>query len=423
MARRMRSPSATDASSAVFHLQRRRAAARPGVGLVNSLVTTIRLNPLLALLALSALPARSAAAEETPHFDTKAGQAFVIDAETGTVLFSKDPDRLIPPASLAKLMTAEVIFDAVKSGRRSLDESFAVSEHAWRTGGAPSGTATMFAAITSEVPLRDLIQGIVVQQANDGCIIAAEGMAGSEEDFVRSMNERARQLGFTRSVFRNATGLPAEGQVTTVRELALLGLHLWKEYPELYKYYAQPDFTWNKIFQRNRNPLLAMGIGADGYGYSIVASASQNGRRVFAAMGGTASEKERAEEARAMIDWAMKSFDRKRLFADGEVVGEASVYGGDTGSVPLKAKGPIDILVPNTDHDRIVARIVYRGPLVAPVEQGVPVGSLKVWLGDMLTQETPLYTAASVGRGSLGQRAFDAIAELLTGWLRTVLNG
>lgn len=377
------------------------------------------------LVLATAMTSLMAAAQED-LFETRAKQAFMIDAETGTVLFSKDPDRLIAPASLNKLMTAEVIFDAVKSGRYSMDDSFAVSENAWRTGGAPSGTSTMFAALKSVIRLQDLIQGIVVQSANDGCIIVAEGMDGSEANFATQMTERARKIGLEKSVFKNSTGLPAEGQVTTVRELTQLGLHIWKEYPELYKYYAQPDFTWNKIIQRNRNPLLGMGIGADGMqlgftegeGYAIVGSASQNGRRVFAAMAGLASEKERSEEARKLIDWGMKAFNRRELFADGAVVGEASVYGGEKGSVALKAKGPVSILVPITNRDKVIARIVYEGPMVAPVEEGTPVGALKVWIGDTLSQQTPLFAAENVGVGALHQRAIDAVGELLIGWMR-----
>ncbi len=388
-------------------------------------MTSLR-SVLGAAVALLPVLAFHPAMAQEELFETKAKQAFMIDAETGTVLFSKDPDRLIAPASLGKLMTAEVIFDAIKSGRYTMDDSFAVSENAWRTGGAPSGTSTMFAALKSVIRLEDLIQGIVVQSANDGCIIVAEGMDGSEANFATQMNERARKIGLEKSVFKNSTGLPAEGQVTTVRELTQLGLHLWKEYPELYKYYAQPDFTWNKIIQRNRNPLLAMGIGADGLqlgftegeGYAIVGSASQNGRRVFATLAGLANERERSEEARKLIEWGMKAFNRRELFADGEVVGEASVYGGEKGSVALKAKGPVSILIPITNRDKVIARIVYEGPMIAPVAEGTPVGALKVWVGDMLSQQTPLFAAENVGVGALHQRAFDAIGELLIGWMR-----
>jgi len=383
-------------------------------------MTILRAACLALLAAFLASPAAAQA------FETKAQQAFMIDAETGTVLFSKDPDKLIPPASMAKLMTSELIFDAIKTGKHALTDTFVVSEHAWRTGGAPAGGSTMFAELKSVIPLDALLQGIIVQSANDGCIIVAEGMAGSEENFAKLMTDRARALGLKKSIFKNSTGLPAEGQLVTVRELALLGLHMWKAYPELYKYYSQPEFKWNKINQRNRNPLLAMGIGADGMqtgfteesGYAIVASAASGGRRVFAAMGGMSSDKERAEEARRLIDWGMKSFDTKLLFADGAVIGEASVFGGAKGGVALKAKGPVEILVPSDNRDKMIARIVYVGPVVAPVKAGIPVGSLKIWIGDTLSQETPLFTAESVAVGSLSQRAIGAVEELLIGWMR-----
>lgn len=374
----------------------------------------------IAILFLLALPARA------QLFETRAEQAFMIDAETGTVLYSKDADKLIPPASLAKLMTMEVVFNALKTGRLSMDDQFAVSEHAWRTGGAPSGTSTMFAALKSSIRLEDLIQGVVVQSANDGCIIIAEGMAGSEENFAQLMTERARRIGLTKSVFKNATGLPAEGQLVTVRELAMLAHHLWREYPDYYRYYGQTEFTWNKIRQTNRNPLLRMDIGADGLktgfteesGYAIVGSVDRQGRRLFVALSGLPSENARAEEARRILDWGVRAFQKHEVFAVDEVVGEAKLYGGEKGSVALKAKTPVAIFVPITNRERLVARIVYQGPLQAPVEEGMPVGTLKVWIGDTLSQETPLYTAESVGTGSLHSRAIDAIGELLVGWMR-----
>ena len=359
-------------------------------------------------------------------FETKAAQAFMIDAETSTILFSKDADKLIPPASLAKLMTMEVVFDALKAGRYTLDDTFQVSENAWRTGGAGSGGSTMFAELKSTIRLEDLIQGVVVQSANDGCIIIAEGMAGSEENFATLMTERARAIGLTQSVFKNSSGLPAEGQFVTVRELAKLGQHIWREYPEFYKYYSQPDFTWNKITQRNRNPLLGMDIGADGMktgfteesGYAIVGSVSRDGKRVFAALSGMTSERERAEEARKMLDWGMRAFQKTELFAGDEAVGEAQVYGGAKSGVALKAKGPVNIFVPITNSDRLIARIVYEGPVIAPVEEGTQIGTLRVWIGDTMSQETPLFAAETVELGSLHQRALDAVGELMVGWMR-----
>lgn len=374
-------------------------------------------------MALAAAVISSAHAQ---LFETRAKQALLIDAETGTILFSKDPDKQIPPASLAKLMTMEVVFNAIKSGRLTLDDTFVVSENAWRRGGAMSGGSTMFAELKSSIRLEDLIQGVIVQSANDGCIIIAEGMAGSEENFAKLMTERAREIGLTTSVFKNPHGLPAEGQIVTVRELVKLAQHIWREYPEFYKYYAQREFKWNGILQRNRNPLLAMNIGADGMktgytqesGYAIVGSVERDGRRLFAAMSGMESENERAEEARKLLDWGIRAFERVSLFDAGEMIGEAKVYGGSKSGVKLTAHGPLAIFVPITNRDRMIARIVYRGPVLAPVEAGSVVGSLKVWIGDTLSQETPLYAAESIPRGKLYERALDAVEELLVGWLR-----
>ena len=359
-------------------------------------------------------------------FETKAAQAYMIDAETGSVLFSKNADALIEPASLAKLMTMEMAFDALKAGRLKLDDTFVVSEHAWRAGGAPSGTSTMFAKLKSTIRIEDLIRGVTVQAANDACIVIAEGMAGTENNFARQMTERARRIGLEKSAFVNATGLPADGQQTTVRELVTLARHLWKDYPDFYRYYGEKEFTWNKIRQLNRNPLLGMDIGADGLvagaseenGFGIVGSAEQGGKRVIAALSGLKGDKERAEEARKLLEWGLRSFEKTQVFATDEVVGEAQVFGGEKSGVALKAKGPVELFLPITNRDKLTARIVYQGPLAAPVEEGQEVGELKVWIGDTLSQEMPLYAAESVALGSLPHRALDAAKELAVGWLR-----
>jgi D-alanyl-D-alanine carboxypeptidase (penicillin-binding protein 5/6) len=378
----------------------------------------------LAGLLLLLLAATGAAAQEL--FETKAKQAYMIDAETGTILFSKDADASVPPASLAKLMTMEVVFGALKSGRLTMDEQFYISENAWKNGGAGSGGSTMFAIPKSSIRLEDLVQGVVVQSANDACIAIAEGISGSEANFATIMTEKAREIGLTKSEFRNATGLPAKGQVVTMRELVILARHIWSTYPEYFHFYSQPEFTWNKITQRNRNPLLKMDIGADGMktgfteesGYAIVGAVQRDGRRLFVAMSGMATEKERAEEARKILDWGMRAFERKKLFAAGAVVGEAQVYGGEKGGVALAARGPIDVFIPIASRDRIKARIVYQGPLIAPVEKGRAVGSLKVWIGDTLSAETPLFAAEDVAQGPLRLRAIGALEELLIGWMR-----
>jgi D-alanyl-D-alanine carboxypeptidase (penicillin-binding protein 5/6) len=358
-------------------------------------------------------------------FETKATQVYLIDAETGTVLFAKGENAVVPPASLAKLMTMEVVFDAIRKNELTLDTEFPVSEHAWRTGGAPSGTATMFAALKSRVRVVDLIQGVTVQLANDACIILAEGMTGSEEAFAKRMTGRARELGLAASVFHNSTGLPDPQNKTTMRDMALLAQHIQANYPDLFKYYSQTEFEWNKILQRNRTPLIAANIGVDGFatgfaegfGFGMVATMQRDGRRVFLALGGLATDKERVEETRKILDWSMTAFERKRLFEAGDSVGEASVYGGAVSHVQLVTANAVDVLVPVNNPERLSAKVIYRWPLKMPVEAGQQAGTLKIWSGERLLREVPVETSATVGQGSLSTRAVDALQELLFFWL------
>ncbi len=361
-------------------------------------------------------------------FETKAKTAFMIDAQTGTVLFEKDADTPIPPASLAKLMTVELVFHALKNGSRSLSDTFKVSENSWRTGGAMSGGSTMFAKLDSVIPLQDLIRAVIVQSANDACITIAEGFAGSEASFATLMNDRAKELGMSKSIFKNATGLPAAGQQVTMRELAMLAKHIWKEYPEEYKIFSEPDFTWNKITQRNRNPLLSMDIGADGMktgfteetGYAIVGSVQRNNMRVFVAMSGMASERERSEESRKLLDWGASAFSSIPLYAANESMGDASVFGGSNSSVKVGTTVPVSVLIPTANKDKLKARVSYRGPIMAPIEKGQQIGTLKVYVGEALTQETPLVALEDVPVGTLFQRATSAASELMTGWIRSL---
>ncbi len=361
-------------------------------------------------------------------FETKAKQAFLMDADTGTILFEKDSDKPVPPASLSKLMTMEMVFHSIRTGEHSVDDMIHISENAWRTGGAGSGGSTMFAKLDSDIKLNDLIHAVIIQSANDACIAIAEAFSGSEENFAKAMTARATQIGMTRSVFKNSTGLPAEGQKVTMRDLATLARHIWKQYPDFYPIYGQREFEWNKIKQRNRNPLLAMNIGADGMktgfteesGYAMVGSSSREGRRLFMALSGMASERERAEEGRKMLEWGIRAFEKRDLFKEGEVIGEASVFGGSKSSVPLVAKGRLSIFVPVANADQLKARVVYQGPVAAPIELGAEVGLLKVFIGDRLFQELPVYAGEAVEVGNLRQRAESAAYELMTGWLRAL---
>jgi len=327
---------------------------------------------------------------------------------------------------MAKLMTVEVLFNEMRQGRLNAESEFTISENAWRRGGASAGGSSMFAQLNSKIKLPDLLRGIIVQSGNDASIAAAETVGGSEENFARMMTDRARQLGLTKSVFKNATGYSHPDQKVTARELALLALHLIETYPEEYKLFSEREFTWNKIRQQNRNPLLTMNIGADGLktgylqesGYGLTASAVQNGQRLVLVVGGLKTATERANEARKLLDWGFRAFEARQLFAAGDPVGEARVFGGDHGSVPLVAKKPVRLLLPRGSNDRIVARIVYQGPVQAPVEQGVPIGRLKVTRGEVQALDVPLYAGEAVGVGSLPRRAVDGLLELGTGLVR-----
>ncbi len=373
-------------------------------------------------LALSALGPAPAVAQ---LFDSKAPHAILVDYDTGTVLFEKAADEPFAPASMAKMMTAELVFHELREGRLKESDTFNVSEHAWRTGGAPAGGSAMFAEIHSDVPIHDLLRGLLVQSGNDAAIVLAEGVAGSTQAFADRMNERAKELGMTGSHFRNSNGLFEPDQMVTARDLATLARYIIANYPHYYSIFSEPDFTWNGIHQRNRNPLVDENIGVDGLktgyikesGYGITVSAKRDDQRLILVIAGLNSESDRESEAKRLLDWGFRSFRKVTAYQADEIVADASVYGGNSGRVPLKAKGAITFLVPRDAGDALKARVIYQGPLMAPVEVGKQVGTFKVWSGDRLIQETPLYTAEAVERGPLHSRALDALGELLFGWL------
>ncbi len=360
------------------------------------------------------------------EFQTSAKQAIIMDYGSGSVLFQKNADQPMPPASMAKLMTMEVVFNALKSGQLTEESVFTISEDAWRRGGSGSGGSSMFAKLNSDVTLNDLMRGVIVQSGNDASIAIAEGMAGSEVGFAGLMNERGRRIGLRNSQFRNSTGLPHPEQLVTARDLAYLARHIIKTYPTYYRIYAEPEFTWNRIRQRNRNPLLGRVEGADGLktgyteasGYGLVGSAQRDGRRVIMVLNGMDSKKARSAEAVKLMRWAFRAFQTIKLFDDDEIVGEATVYGGEKSGVALKAEGPLSIFVPIGFRDRLKADIVFQGPIPAPVEAGQQVAMLQVKVNGKITQETPLYTAEDVGVGSISQRSVDALQELIVGFFR-----
>jgi D-alanyl-D-alanine carboxypeptidase (penicillin-binding protein 5/6) len=384
----------------------------------------------LALAGALAVASLAPAAAQTPKkedtFALSAPYAILIDYESGTVLFEKNADQLMEPSSMAKLMTVEVVFQAIKDGRLNPDDEFLISENAWRRGGAPSHGSTMYAAIHSKVKVIDLLHGAIIQSGNDACIALAEGMAGSEAAFAEIMTKRARELGLTQSTFANPTGLPDPRTHVTARELAKLAQHIIRTYPEFYRLFGEREFTWNRIRQFNRNPLLATNIGVDGLktgftreaGYGIVASAVQNGLRLIAVTNGFKDLKARGEETRKLIEWGFKGFESRPLFADGQTIGDARLYGGARGRVPLIANGSVSLLVPRNSSERVLARVVYTGPVRAPIEKGQQIGQLRVWRGEKVVLEVPLQASEAVGRGNLSQRAFDAATELVINLFR-----
>ena len=381
---------------------------------------------LAAAIPVAALgAAQQGAKKDEPQIS--APHAILIDADNGSVLFERLPDDLIFPASLAKLMTAEYVFNEIREGRVKLTDEYVVSENAWRRGGAPSGGSTMFAAIHSRVDISSLLRGMIIQSANDACIVLAEGIAGNEGEFAAKMTERARKIGLKHSVFGNSTGLPDPRTHVTSRELSVLARHIIHTYPDFYSIYGERDFTWNKIRQQNRNPLLGTVEGADGLktgftseaGYGMVGSAIQNGLRLIVVVNGLKSAKERGDEAKKLLDWGFRSFERRILFAEGQTIGSAKVFGGDRGSVPLVAPGMIRIMMPKSGSEKILARIIYNGPVAAPVEAGRFIGTLKVWRGDNIVLEAPLRAAERIDKGTLTQRAIDSASELVINLFRS----
>jgi serine-type D-Ala-D-Ala carboxypeptidase (penicillin-binding protein 5/6) len=381
----------------------------------------------LAVAAVAAPTTSPGARKEEGGFQTSAPFVVLMDADSGSVLFEKNGDQPMAPSSMAKLMTAEVVFHEIKEGQVKLDDEFLISEDAWRRGGAPSHTSSMFAEIHSRVKVDDLIHGMIIQSANDACIALAEGIAGSEQKFVLRMNDRARELGLTKSRFTNSTGLPDPNLRVTARDLAKLGQHIIHTYPEFYPIYGEKEFTWNKIRQQNRNPLLTAGIDADGMktgftaegGYGLVGSAVRNGLRLIVVVNGLKTAKERGDEARRILEFGFHGFESRVLFAEGQTVGDARLFGGARRNVPLVGPGMITLLVPRGTSERILAKIVYTGPVPAPVSEGQPIGTLRVFRGENLSLEVPLKAAESVGTGSLSQRAFDAATELVIGLFRS----
>ena len=374
---------------------------------------------------LSVFLALSTPALAQVDFDTKAEFAILMDEQSGTVIFQKNADSPMEPASMAKLMTIAVVFNEISSGRVSMADEFFVSEHAWRTGGAASGGSTMFADLNSKISVEDLIRSVIIQSGNDAAIVLAEGIAGSEASFANMMNELGEDIGLTDSHFTNPTGLPDPEMYVTARDLADLARYLIREFPDYYHYFSEPDMEWNGIKQPNRNSLVELGIGVDGLktghteasGYGSVISTAEGGRRLIGVVHGLTSMAQRTEEGRKLITWGARAFERVAAYPEGAVVAYANVYGGTSPSVGLVGDGELALYLPRGSRKCLNAQINYTGPLMPPVTQGDQVAELRVFCDEQLVQTAPLFAAETVEEGDIVRKATDALKQLALGWM------
>ncbi|HEX7110383.1 MAG TPA: D-alanyl-D-alanine carboxypeptidase family protein [Aestuariivirga sp.] len=373
-------------------------------------------------LILLAAPG-AVSAQDLP-FETTAPHAILIDAKSGSVFFEKSADELVQPASMSKLMTMLLVFEALKAGDVTLDQEFLISENAWRRGGTSSGGSTMYANVNTRVKLIDLMRGSMIQSANDACIAIAEGMAGSEEEFAFRMTQRGKELGLQNAVFRNVTGLPKPENLMSVRDLTIIARRIISEFPEYYKIYGEREFTWNEITQKNRNPLLIDYPGADGMktgyikeaGYGLVGSAVRDGRRLVLVVAGLSSIKERKEEAAKLLDWGFRQFKTIDVYAAGDVVSKARVWGGASRWVNLVIKQDLRLALSAKEQESIEVKLSYAGPLMAPVKAGDPLGIVRFMIDGKTIAEVPVETASAVDAvDSIWSRAMDSLMIMALG--------
>ena len=349
--------------------------------------------------------------------DTAAKFAIAIDYQTGATLLDKDADLSMTPSSMTKLMTAYIVYGLLKSGRLTLTQELPVSERAWKMGGSK-----MFVSLGSQVRVEDLIRGMIVQSGNDACIVLAEAIAGSEEQFAELMNQKARDLGLERSHFRNSTGWPDPEHRMTARDLATLARRLITDFPEFYKYDAEKSFKYNNIEQANRNPLVQKGL-ADGLktghtdeaGYGLVASAARGGRRVILFVNGLNTMRARAEESERLLEWTFREFENVNLFAAGDTVEQVPVWLGVTPTVPLVGGRDVVVTMPRGWRAKAKVSVAYESPVQAPVVRGTPLGKITVTGPGVPDLEIPLLAGADVPRMGLIGRAGAVVTRMVTG--------
>jgi len=372
----------------------------------------IRIFSILMLSLLAALPARA--------LETRASSAWVYDLTSGVVLFDKAADQSLPPASMSKLMTVNMLFEALRDGRLDMSTQLRVSPRAEAMGGS-----TMFLDRRDRPTVEQLIQGIIVQSGNDACVVVAEGIAGTENAFAQMMNQRAQALGMRNSHFANASGWPNPEHVMSTHDLGILATRLITEFPEFYHFFSQERFEFDGRApqnSRNRNPLLGLGIGADGLktghtqeaGYGLVGSAVQGDRRIVFVITGLSSAEDRAQEAERVVNWAFRQFVQRKVVTAGQRVAAAEVFLGKADSVDLVAAEDVNLLVPALQQDGIAGKAIYTTPLRAPVTAGTEVGRLVISLDGLPDHSVPLVTAANVAEGGFRMRLSAAASVILS---------
>ncbi len=354
-------------------------------------------------------------------FDTRAKAAFVMDQTTGTVLMAKRADDALPPASMSKLMTLYIAFEAVRNGRLRLDEELRVSQHAMDYAGS-----TLFLKAGERVTVDDLLHGIIVLSGNDACVVIAEALSpdGTEDGFARLMTQRAQRLGMTNSTFKNSNGWPAQGHAMSMRDLVLLARRIIEDFPEFYPMFSQAEFLFDETESQNRynrNPLLGLGIGADGLktghtqeaGYGLVGSAKQGERRVIFAITGLDSAKARAEESESIVNWAFRQFAQQTIVTKDKAIASADIWLGAKDSVGLMAEKDVTLLLPLATPGGLKAEVVYTGPVEAPVKQGQQLAELIISPEGLPETRVPLFAQDAVEAGGFMDRMMTVSKNLL----------
>ena len=331
--------------------------------------------------------------------ETSAREAVLVDYDTGAILYQKDADKPMPPASMTKIMTVFMAFERLKDSRLSMDDTIAISEKAWRKGGSK-----MFVKVDTRVTIHDIMRGIIVQSGNDAAIALAEAISGTEEAFAAEMTRRAREIGLTGSTFRNATGWPDPEHRMTAHDLARLAIETIRRFPEFYPMYSEKTFTYNKIKQGNRNPLIYKNMGADGLktghtkaaGYGLTASAVRNDRRLVLVLNGLESVAARSRQGEALLDWGFREFDNYQLFKKNDVVADADVWLGNAKTVSLVTDSDVLLTLRRAARQKMKVSVVYEGPIPAPIAAGTQLATLRVSAPDMEDVTIPLYAAQDV---------------------------